>query len=321
MYQTTSLVAAFVRCDSYIFQPGICHNYRVPAIVAAVLYDQRETVRLLVSLGAKLDVTSERLSPLMFAVRIKNAAMVDELLQLGAKAYPASYLLAVNLCCPDVLSALLKTRPGRTAIQNRVVALATSAAITMYNSRIGGKGKVPPRELKVHASMISELLSKADEINSRQELFRPDLTNIFRTETVFRPMDLQVTKLAMQHGCCIFRADVRLLLDVPCLRRPMLYPTQPEAATEPFLRLLLLVQPGARARHEIRRRIACREWHGMAEDTAARLFLSMLSTPLTLQDLCIVSIRRCFRGRLWEHIDTLPVPMLLKNRLKLVDYD
>ena len=71
--------------------------------------------------------------------------------------------------------------------------------------------------------------------------------------------------------------------------------------------LLREIRPDGRAHPELRRL-----------NRAIKCVIRVLSNPLSLQDLCVITARTRLRGRMWSKIDTLPLPPLLKDKLKLV---
>ena len=225
----------------------------------------------------------------------------------------------------DLLLALLKDAPVCGAASSDVIGGALSKICDVYKKIISCKSYDEDTETKL-VSICGKLLSRIDHKILYVQINCYSLTCSMLFEVQNRPKKLQITRLAMQHG-----------MPFPALMCSSWYNQNrsrsvqdlslPEFMTDDFLRLVILTSLD---RQRLRRAIQKEYDIGMFRESgrfpnhtvteAMMRFLCMLSEPLSLQDACVICVRRCLRGGLWRQIDTLPVPSLLKDLLKLVKY-
>ena len=120
------------------------------------------------------------------------------------------------------------------------------------------------------------------------------------------------TMLLLQHGARIDYSKVFLAEESPA------YWSNQAQHSEQFIQLLRAADTDFSG---VRQRIASldrKKWEVLNLDVLEE----KLSQPLTLQTSCVISMRRHLRSisdvGLWAKIDALPLPKLMKNRLKLI---
>ena len=281
-------------------------------------------VTLLGSMRAQLEVKSDGQTALWHSVYIGDVTIAEELLRLGAVA--SENILRKATRRPLVLRALLKEQTGRVVVPNGVIVSLLKHALKRYMTVLFDTHSDVC--IKGYATALYEILPKV-VLEGAEDL------KLLRWSALFEAMFLipksrVVTKLIMQHlsHCCDVTNNFSRLdmwLRAWSHRRNHWCCVQ-EAGfeIERFWRLAIL----ASNQHQCLRRnmrmvlrIRKNDVEFLADvRKVVAIVKRILSTPLSLQDLCVVRTRRCFRGRLWEQIDTLPVPNLLKDMLKLVRY-
>ena len=294
------------------------------ALVTAVLNGQCQMVTLLVSLGAQLERKSRGRTALWHSVNIGDVTIAEELLRLGAVANKKVLRKAMRR--PLVLRALLKEQTGRVVVPNRDILRWLKRALKRYIKALIHK----------HSdASIGRCVAAVREMIPKVVLERAKDFKLLRCFTLLEAMFLipknrVATKLIMQHlsHCCDVTSNFwRLPVWLRAWshrHRHWCSVQEAEVEIERFWRLTILTSDNPQ---RLRRRIIMHLWMYRNDvefqaDVSKVVAIAerLLSTPLSLQDLCVVRTRRCFRGRLWEQIDKLPVPNLLKDMLKLIKY-
>ena len=292
--------------------------------MTAVLNGQCDMVTLLLSMGAQLEVKSDGRTALWYSVYNGNLTIAEELLRLGAVA--SEKILREAMSKPRILRALLKEKTGRVVVPNGDILSLLKHALKRYTKVL----------LHAHSDVcIRRYVAALREILPNVILEGAEDFKLLRRsalcEAMFRfPESRIITRLIMQHlsHCCdvtnIFLPLFVWVRAWPHRHVQERHVEEAEFEVERFWRLAILTSDD---RQLLRRRMSKLlrigendvQFHADVRKVVA-IAKRMLSTPLSLQDLCVVRTRRCFRGRLWEQIDTLPVPNLLKDMLKLVKY-
>ena len=143
-----------------------------------------------------------------------------------------------------------------------------------------------------------------------------DLDRYLQTRSAILRLNGECTKLMLQHGARFVYSHAFLAESSRfCMRFMPINRTQ---HSERFIELLRAADTDFSG---VRQRIASvdrRKWKPLN----LAVLDQKLSQPLTLQAWCVISVRRQFRNvsncGMWARIDALPVPTIIKNRLKLI---
>ena len=291
-------------------------------------------VTLLVSLGANMEIPSENgETALVFAVHEQNAAIVETLVHAGANVNHLDstrenlLLRAVRAHRPEVLRALLshETNAVSTAFIDSAFAEAVMHPVYIIDLDFYGR----PLE------MVLEKQNQVNRIDMICQLI--PMVSDFRLVSDHNMFDkcLQLDEATPNNGCHMcdlllkhgFAYSRNMFYDNRNISEFVwLYPSiYNKLSRASFARLLI---PTSDDRNLLKTDVervmqtVPSLWRMHPKlcplYRTTKLMIRSLSDPLSLQDLCVITARKRLRGRMWSKIDTLPLPPLLKDKLKLL---
>lgn len=317
---------------NHLYQPRAADgtSWGQTALMIAVKIHRHRMVKLLLSLGANMEIPSENgETALVYAVNELRPAIIAPLVRAGANVNQLDstqenlLLRAVRAYKDTVLRALLCLETtGRRVAGSQCVSAAfidsafREALVLAVSARDQVVDWVAQRLNELNSAyIIRNLLPLVSENTvSDRQLFANCLT--FDSEVLYQGFDL--SRLMLQHG---FAFNSNMLLS------PLLYVKLGETS---IARILILTCDDRqslkehltvvlRMDHPIEqlqeRRISAVRASAIR---AATSVVDKLSRALSLEDLCIITVRSCLRGRMWSKIDVLPLPALVKDKLKLM---
>jgi hypothetical protein len=164
------------------------------------------------------------------------------------------------------------------------------------------------------AEIIQTLVPLTEVINHQHPNLGCALRLALNIETVHFRSSLSLSKILLQHGAI---PDRLFFLRFGGLNASTSGPGS-EFFTSQFFRLAQLA--GANLQRE-------RPWLQTVLDEMQqelkpheKLFENLLEeacSPMSLQTLCLISVRQFLGGKLWEKVDQLPLPSTVKDCLKL----
>ena len=286
----------------------------------AVLNNRQEMVKLLVSLGADTEMTSKKdETALVYAVSEQNPVIVETLVRAGANVNHLDstrenlLLKAVRAHRADVLRALLShetNNPVSTAFIDsafeEAIIMETVLSCPYIRSSSHRRSCKQLNQVK-RIDMIRWLIPMVSDCRVRVSNNR-----IFSIcVSLVSSEAYSICELLLRHGFAYSGHEhiYPLLSDVSQFRLS-------------FARLLILTSDD---RQLLKQFIEC-VWRPQIlmytvcdqEHETVKFISRCLSEPLSLQDLCVITARTRLRGRMWRKIDALPLPPLLKDKLKLL---
>jgi hypothetical protein len=171
-------------------------------------------------------------------------------------------------------------------------------------------------------SNIREIIVKLIPLCSSLNHVHPNKGSALRiainTEYNNSASDLVLTKMLLQHGAVPDRMFfLRFGLQIPSLSSP-----SDEFSVQNFFHLAIHAGANLQKEKQWLSPILCE----MPEELTplTKLYHGLLaksSSPLDLQSLCVIAVRKSLIGPLWRSIDRLPLPPTVLNSLKLSHYN
>ena len=291
------------------------------ALFISVSKNSRDAVRELLRHGADLeqcDMWGE--TPLFVAVRRGKLTMIKFLVDAGANVNHMNakgetvlflsikwgrkdlvdYFISKGICVDTI------NKSDSTPLVLAFELLATGLSKTSTNTR-----RRAPSNIQ---DIIERLIPVSSNLN-RQLLFKGSVLWLsLNTETAHSPNNLHFSRLLLQHGA---RPDKLFFL-----RFGGLNATTSRPNSEFFTREFFSLAQRAGAVLQKEKTWLMTVLHEMPQELQPyeELFRELLAqsmTPMSLQTLTVIVIRRVLGGRLWSKIDRLPLPSQIIDLLKL----
>ena len=310
-------------------------------LMTAVRSESLDVISLLLESGADTEIADERRrTPLFFA---KTAAVTNALIQHGANVNhrdisgrtPLFY--AILRLQHDVVEYLISngadvnicTRRGNNAVQYthylncRFTPLQEAWASfreTHVLTFSSSYDRVAHRErFQKYFDIIRLIVPLCDDFASGATAWptEPCVMYFLSSEIRYGWNDLIATKYLLRHGACV---EFYRLYDYIFTCKFKI-----ECFTEAFLKLTILAGCKFERYFSELKSAANRRPAHSANALLVRLIqkqvMDLFSLPLTLQELSLMTVRQCIGSRqLWAKIDSLTVPRLVKNQIKLKTY-
>ena len=302
----------------------------------AVICNRHEMVKFLVSLGANMEIPSKsEETALVFAVHEQNAAIVETLVHAGANVNHLDstqenlLLRAVRMHRADVLRALLshETNDGVSTafIDSAFKEAVMQPVLTILDFPCTQEGfeQLGVEELKQvsRIDMIRRLIPMVSDCGlvSDHEVFG-SCARLHCTVAALNS-DYHVCELLLRYGFAWSGGQPNIRQSLVQLLLPLLN----NESDWSFARLLIQTSDDRNLLKYVMLVVMWTirtAWHVCPElrllYEKLKFATDCLSKPLSLQDLCVIAARTRLRGRMWSKIDALPLPSLLKGKLKLV---
>ncbi|ELU13628.1 hypothetical protein CAPTEDRAFT_224798 [Capitella teleta] len=299
-------------------------RYGLSPLFIAVCKNNRDLAGVLVSLGADVNGTNVEGDTVLFsAVRLGKLSMVKHLLALGA------HVNCTNRHAESVLFYAI--RNGRTDLVQYLISqqchvnhiskqgsTALLEALHVYDKACSQRHPTRRSAPSNMADIIQTLIPLTEAINHQHPNLGSALRLAVNIETVHFRSSLTLSKLLLRHGAI---PDRLFFLRFGGLNASTSTPGS-EFFTVHFFRLAQLA--GANLQRE-------RPWLQTVLDEMRqelkpyeKLFQDLLEeacSPMSLQTICLISIRQFLGGRLWVKVDQLPLPHTVKDCLKLKHVD
>ena len=285
----------------------------------AVMDDSLEMVKLLLSLGADTEITSSTgQTALWYAAGLD---VIETLVRAGASvnhldSFGENLLLkAVRANRADVLRALL-SHETNDGVSTAFIDSAFKEAVLQPTFRLMQERPIEKLNRSNRIDIICQLIPKVSDhgLVSDHSIFEKCL----HLEDAVSSSHFNMCELLLQHG---FAYSRELFYDKERLMQfPEIYNKMSHAS---FARLLI---PTSNDRNLLKSDMEnvlravphrLRHTNSVLHETV-RFVIRCLSDPLSLQDFCVITARTRLRGRIWSKIDALPLPPLLKDKLKLL---
>ena len=290
----------------------------------AVMDNRNEIVTLLVSLGANMEIPFKNgETALVYAVHEKNPVIIKTLVQAGANVNHLDstrenlLLRAVRAHRADVLRALL-SHDTNDGVSTAFIDSAFKEAVMQPVRNI--ISDFPITYAGVMQSEVEELkqVNRIDMIQSLVPLVSD--CRLFSNPEIFDKCvhlhelkdppycDFHVCHLLLRYGFAygkrFFIPFIHKMVSHLSFARLLILASDNRLFLKYVIQgLLWTIRPNSRVDPVYR---------------AMKFVVRVLSNPLTLQDLCVITARKRLRGRMWRKIDSLPLPPLLKDKLKLL---
>ena len=287
----------------------------------AVMNNRHEMVTLLLSLGADMEIMSNKdETALVFAVNEQNPVIVETLVRAGANVNHLDstrenlLLRAVRMHRADVLRALL-SHTTNISVSTDVIDSAFEEVVmqpkrTLLDFQLRGHEGIMVKQL-YQAKRIDMIGMLIPMVSDGRLVLNPTVfCSCMHLHTNEANTDYHTCDLLLRYGFAYSNDHVRLLL------------SNVNPYRMSFARLLILTSDNRPLLRRYMKRslqtqlIICPEIGQMYK--TLRFVIRALSNPLSLQDLCVITARTRLRGRMWSKIDSLPLPPLLKDKLKLL---
>ena len=311
-----------------------------------------EAVRKLLAAGADVNLLQSQIcamktdeldectacdTPLMAAVRRRDVTMMRALIAYGADVSQAIRSIVPGQSCKTSLKLAAETRDERV-----ITELVTSGADV--NQSLGPRGTVlhhycdnnelmkllvrlgadPNARDGQEYSMFLRVLYRGhiyatydlDSVLQSLRLLLPTTRNLdyyFQSRYAFSWLEKECAMLLLQHGA---RIDyLSLGLNFKSMIAVSRNSTQ---QSEEFIEFLRAADTNFRGMRPRIYSLYRENWDAFSLD----VLTEKLSQPLTLQTSCVISVRRRLRSirdfGMWASIDALPLPTIIRNRLKLI---
>ena len=307
--------------DHVFKEPGHQRFGQTPAFIATSK-NNRELLAVLIRAGADLDqpdVMGE--TPLFVAVRRGKLAIIRQIVAAEAnlnhqnKSGDNVLFLAVRWGRKDLVDYFLTVGVSVNAVNKEgstplLLALELLADNSGNNSRCGTRRRAPSNL----ADIVEQLIPLSSSLNDQHPNKGTALHIALTMEMAHSPQTLRLSRLLLQHGAV---PDRLFFLRFGGLNAATSRPGS-EFFTPAFFQLAL--ESGAFLQREKTWLMPVLNEMPQELQPYEGLFRELLQNslnPMSLQSLCVISIRRMFQGPLWSSIDQLPLPNTLKNCLKL----
>ena len=315
-----ALLAQGINVNHAFKEAGHRRHNQTPLFIS-VAKNNRELTNLLLNAGSDIEYADSCGETVLFmAVRHGKMPMVRLLVNHGAninhqnKKGESVLFDAVKFGRKDTLDYLLSVGAD-TDLQNEDGATPLLLALELYDNtcrlRHVTTRRTAPSNL---GDIISTLIPLCSDINHQHPNWGSPLRIALAVETNYFRDSLRLSKMLLQHGAI---PDRLFFLRFGGLNASTSKPGS-EFFTEKFFNLALAA--GASLQRE-------KTWlitvlAEMPQELAPyeQLFNDLLEksmSPPSLQNSCLIYIRKTLHGRLWLKIDTLPLPETIKDCLKL----
>lgn len=305
---------------NHIFkQPGHRRHGQTPLCIA-VSKNNRELVCMLTQWGSNLEHTNlYGDTPLFMAVYLGKAPMIRYLINAGSNIHHCNHkgenvqFLVVRLGRKDLFEMFLQARVSINLV-NKDGATPLLLALELYENSCKLKHATRRSAPSNMCDIIRRLIPLCSTLNHHHPNWGTALRMALNIETVYFPYELQITKLLLQHGAI---PDCLFFLRFGGLNALNSKPGA-EFFTENFFNMA--IQAGANLQREKTWLAAVLQDMPQELDPHGRLFRELLNkclAPRSLQSLCQMSVRKLLIGKLWSKVDNLPLPLPLKDFLKL----
>ena len=296
---------------------------------------QLDVVQLLTIHGASLSfVDTSGETALFRAIVKKDIPLIKDLIVNGASinhkniAGETPLFAAIRACCLKKLFRYLLDQGADVNVVSSQGFTPLSAAFEILR-RNWREQVLPAGEIFHHSSIhaiIRVLVPMTENLNDTNGLepaetcfglcLRSDVRNYYH-------VDMPATVLMLKHGACL-PYDVMFWIAFHQRETLPFWAKDDECGffTDTFSRFLLLSGVKIEKTDALRRKLPV--VNRQKYDPFLDALSDVICEPLTLQQWSVIAVRDAISmgGRLWVKLDTLPVPKVIKNVLKMksVDY-
>ncbi len=305
---------------NHVFKESGHRRHSQTPIFIAVSRNYRDLVHMLVNAGCDLEWTDNQGETVLFlAIKQGKMPMIRLLLSSGAnvshlnKKGENALFSAVRWGRRDIVEFLLSSGIDVNAVNKDGVS-PLLLGLELYDNACSLRHATRRSAPSSVEDIICMLIPLCMDLNHQHPYRGSALRIALGVETRHYPNNLKVSKLLMQHGAI---PDRLFFLRFGGLSASTSKPGS-EFFTEHFFNMALAA--GANLQRE-------KTWlltvlTEMPEELQPyeRLFEDLLVKalePASLQNMCLMFIRRQLNGQLWKNIDTLPLPETIKDCLKL----